>query len=59
MGLMFIADTTYPPYWWRSIGVGLLLLAWIAAARLRHLRSIAAAFGLTGVVAGTFVVIYS
>lgn len=47
-GLMFVADTTYPPYWWGSIVVGLLLLVGIAAARLRHARSIAVAVGLTG-----------
>jgi len=30
-GLAFVADTTYPPYWWGSIVAGLALLAWIAA----------------------------
>jgi len=58
-GLAFVADTTYPPYWWGSSVVGLLLLTWIAVSRLRQVGPIALAIGLTAVVAGAFVVLYS
>lgn len=58
-GLMFVADTTYPPYWWGSIVAGLLLLAWIASSRLLQPRPITVAVGLTGVVAGAFVLVFS
>lgn len=39
--------------------VGLLLLLWIAGSRLHHLRPIGVAIGVTGVVAGAFVVSFS
>lgn len=58
-GLLYIADTTYPPYWWGQIGAGLLLLGVVMVRRLRR----PAAAGLAAlVVTGTaslFVLVYS
>jgi hypothetical protein len=56
-GLAYIADTTYPPYWWTQIFVGLSLLAVVSALRLRRPRLIALAAGFSMVVAAAFVVV--
>lgn len=58
-GLRYIADTTYPPYWWASIVAGTLLLA--AIARRRQLRRgfVALAIAVTVVGAAAFVAIFS
>ena len=42
-GLAYIADTTYPPYWWGEIIVGVALLTWVAVRRLRQRRAAALA----------------
>ncbi len=58
-GLRYIADTTYPPYWWGSIVVGIALLVVIAAVRLRGALPIAIAAAVTAIVAVAFVALYS
>ena len=57
-GLRYIADTTYPPYWWGEIIVGLILLGSVAATRLRTGRSTAIAVACSLGVAAAFVVVY-
>ncbi|WP_219414347.1 DUF6518 family protein [Pseudonocardia nigra] len=58
-GLLYIADTTYPPYWWGSILAGVLVLVWVGARRLRHLRAVALSVAVAAVTAAAFVVVYS
>jgi hypothetical protein len=58
-GLTIIAGTTYPPYWWAEVCVGVILLCWVAARRLRQRRPIALAVGCSLGVAAAFVVIFS
>lgn len=58
-GLRYIADTTYPPYWWGELIAGLVLLALIAGLRLRTPTNIVAAVGLAALSAGAFVLLYS
>jgi len=58
-GLTYIADTTYPPYWWGELIVGLGLLGWIAKRRFPRLRPIALAAGIGLVVAAAFIAVYS
>jgi hypothetical protein len=58
-GLAFIADTTYPPYWWGSIGVGLTLLLVVAVQRLTGLRDRVLAAGMCAGSAVAFVVVYT
>lgn len=58
-GLRYIPDTTYPPYWWGQIAVGVLLLGVVAAGRLRRPQAALLALALAVVTATLFVVIYS
>lgn len=57
-GLTAIADTTYGPYWWAQIGVGVLVLGASVGLRLRSIRPAALAVAVTGVVAAAFAAIY-
>jgi hypothetical protein len=56
-GLLYIADSTYPPYWWAEIGVGIALLTWTTTQRLRRASLIAIALGVTLLIAAAFVVV--
>jgi hypothetical protein len=58
-GLIYIADTTYPPYWWGELIVGVGLVGWIARQRFPRLRPIAVAAGFGLVVAAAFVAVYT
>ena len=58
-GLAFIADTTYPPYWWGEMIVGIALLCWVSMRRFRRLYLAALAVVFTLVVAVAFVQVYS
>lgn len=58
-GLAYIADTTYPPYWWGQIVVGLLLLLISLVRRLSQLRDRASSLGICAVTAVAFVAVYS
>jgi hypothetical protein len=58
-GLAYIADTTYPPYWWVEIVVGAALLGWGVLRRVRGTWPIVAALASSFVVALAFVAIYS
>lgn len=42
-GLVVVADTTYPPYWWAEVISGVVLLAVLGAVRLRRPGSLAGA----------------
>jgi hypothetical protein len=57
-GLMQVADTTYPPYWWGEIVVGLLLLA-AAWRRLLGIRALALFAGVAVLAAAAFFLVYS
>jgi hypothetical protein len=57
-GLVVIADTTYPPYWWGQLAVGLLVLGGIVSARRLEGRVALAAVAVTAVVATAFFVVY-
>jgi hypothetical protein len=57
-GLTQIADTTYPPYWWGEIVVGLILLV-VGARRLLGVRAVAIAVGVAALAAAAFVLVYS
>lgn len=58
-GLGYVGDTTYPPFWWGEIAVGLILLATAAWWRLDRRRDIALASAVTAVTAAAFVALYS
>lgn len=58
-GLAYIADTTYPPYWWGSIVGGLVLLTVIAALRLRRPQAIALSAVIAALVAAALVGVQS
>lgn len=58
-GLRYIADTTYPPYWWGSIVAGASALVVAAMWRRLPARAAGLAAAVTGVVAVAFVVVYS
>ncbi len=58
-GLAYIADTTYPPYWWGEIAVGLALLLAVTTRCLPDPRDIALGVGVTGLTAAAFVAVYS
>jgi hypothetical protein len=58
-GLAYIADTTYPPYWWGQIAVGVALLCAIAVGRLRSPPLVALSVAVGLVVAAAFVGVYS
>jgi hypothetical protein len=57
-GLAYIADTTYPPYWWGSIGVGLALFLVVAVRRLGP-RERALGVGICALTAIAFVLLYA
>ena len=57
-GLIFVAATTSPPYWWGQVGVGIGLLVFVAGSRLRDSRERALAVATTVAVAVAFVVVY-
>ena len=57
-GLTQIADTTYPPYWWGEIAVGLILLI-VGTRRLLGFRAIAFSIGVAALAGASFVVVYS
>lgn len=54
---MEIADSTYPPYWWAEILVGVGLLVW-ASARLRRPQLVSLAVGVATVIAVAFLMVY-
>ncbi len=58
-GLAYIADTTYPPYWWGQIVVGLVLLLSTMVCCLDRLRDRALSLGICGLTAVAFVAVYS
>jgi hypothetical protein len=58
-GLAYIADTTYPPYWWGEVIVGVVLLSGVAWRRLQGPGVAAIAVAMCAVTATAFVVIYS
>ncbi len=58
-GLAYIADTTYPPYWWGEVIVGVVLLSGVAWRRLEGPGVAAIAVAMCAVTATAFVVIYS
>jgi len=58
-GLIVIADTTDPVYWWVSIVAGVVLLGWVGARRLRAVGPILLAVAVTVVLAVLFVAVYS
>ncbi len=58
-GLRYIADSTYPPYWWGQIVVGVALLGWVAARRFRRLVPLALSAVVALGVAAAFIVVYS
>lgn len=58
-GLAFIADTTYPPYWWGETLVGLILLTLVVGRRPRRLQTAAIALSVGTLTAVAFLVVYS
>jgi hypothetical protein len=58
-GLSTIADTTYPPYWRGQIIVGVVMLGYVAARRLRQPGSRGVAMLCSVVTAAAFVGVYS
>ena len=58
-GLAYVADTTYPPYWWGEIAVGAALLCAIAVRRLRNWRPVALSVLVGLLVAAAFIGVYS
>lgn len=58
-GLAFIADTTYPPYWWAEIVVGAFLAAWVVSQRPSRLQTAAVALAVGALTAAAFLVVYS
>lgn len=58
-GLTEVAETTYPPYWWGEIAVGVGALLWIAVRRLRRPGPIGLALLVAVVVAAAFLLLYN
>jgi hypothetical protein len=58
-GLAFVLDTTYPPYWWGEIVVGVFLLLAVARRRSLCIRAVALSVGVAALVAVAFVGVYS
>jgi hypothetical protein len=58
-GLTQVADSTYPPYWWGEIVVGLILLLAVAWRRLLGLRAVVVSVGVAVLAAVAFVLVYS
>lgn len=57
-GLLVLAGSTHPLYWWGQAGVGVLLLAAGAVWKLRGVGVIVQAVLFTGAVAAVFPVLY-
>jgi hypothetical protein len=57
-GLTQVADTTYPPYWWVEIVVGLILLLAVAWRRLLGVRAVVVSVGVAVLAAVAFVLVY-
>lgn len=58
-GLRYVADTTYPPFWWGELALGVTLLV-VGAVRWLDSLAAAAVAALTSLlVAGAFVAVYS
>ncbi len=57
-GVTEISDTTYVPYWWCEIAVGILLLGVLAWARLRRPPAVAVALAVAFTTAAAFVLVY-
>ena len=58
-GITVVADSTYQPYWWGEIAVGLVLLLILSARRLADARDIALGAGTSMLTAVVFVFAYS
>ena len=58
-GLTQVADTTYPPYWWGEIVVGLILLLAVAWRRLLGIRAVVLSVGVAVLAVVAFVLVYS
>jgi hypothetical protein len=58
-GLTFVSDTTYLPYWWGEIAVGVFLLLAVARRRSLGIRAVALSVGVAALVAVAFVGVYS
>lgn len=58
-GLTFIADSTYPPYWWASISAGMALLLIVLGQRHLGSRTGLLAVAASALTAGAFVAVYS
>lgn len=58
-GLAYIADTTYPPYWWGSIIAGIVLFVVVAVTRLPDLQNRVLGLGISALTAVSFVAIYA
>ena len=58
-GLLYVADTTYPPYWWGSVLTGAGLLLWSLVRKLHGASAVSLAILSTGVVSAAFVVVYA
>jgi hypothetical protein len=57
-GLVVIADTTHPPYWWGELVAGVLVLGGVALSRRLEGRAVLAAVAVAAVVATAFFVVY-
>jgi Family of unknown function (DUF6518) len=57
-GVTEISDTTYVPYWWCEIAVGILLLGVLAWLRLRRPPAVAMALGVALVTVVGFGLVY-
>jgi hypothetical protein len=58
-GLAYIADTTYPPYWWGQILLGLLIVLAVMVRRLARHGDRALGLGICALTAIAFVAAYS
>jgi hypothetical protein len=58
-GLTFIADTTFTPYWWAELILGLLLMVWVMGKGPRWLHNAAVAVAVSAATAAAFVAVYS
>jgi hypothetical protein len=58
-GLTVIADTTYTPYWWAELILGLLLVVWTVNKRPRRLHTTTIAVSFSALTAAAFVALYS
>jgi hypothetical protein len=58
-GITRIADTTYPPYWWAEVIVGVVIGAFALARAPRTSLSAGVGVATAAVTAAAFVVVYS